>query len=50
MTTATTTVRQDDVGKIMAINANYNLSGNTELRMVFRKPDGTVVEKLKAKS
>ena len=42
------TVRENDVGRIFAINANYNLSGNTELRMVFVKPDGTVTEKLKA--
>jgi hypothetical protein len=32
----------------MAINANFNLSGNSELRMVFRKSDGSIVEKLKA--
>ena len=44
----TETVRQDDIAKIMVINANFNLSGNTELRMVFRKSDGSIVEKLKA--
>lgn len=42
------TVRQDDIGRIFAINAKFDLSGNTELRMVFKKPDGTVVEKLTA--
>lgn len=46
MTTAT--VRQDDIGKIFVINANYNMTGNTELRMVFKKSDGVVVEKLTA--
>ena len=46
MTTAT--VRQDDVGKVFVINANYNMTGNTELRMVFKKSDNTVVEKLTA--
>ena len=46
MTTAT--VREDEIGKVMVINANFNLSGNTELRVVFKKPDGTIVEKLKA--
>ena len=42
-----TDIRQGDVGRIIAVNANYDLSGNTELRMVFKKPSGTVVEKLK---
>ena len=42
------TIRQDDIGRIFAVNANFDLSGNTELRMVFTKPDGTTVEKLKA--
>ena len=45
---AIATVKQDEIGKIMAINANYDLSGNTELRVVFKKSDGTIVEKLKA--
>lgn len=42
------TVKQDDVGRIFVVNANFILSGNTELRMVFKKPDGTTVDKLKA--
>ena len=42
------TVRDGDIGRIFVINANFNLSGNTELRMVFRKADNTVVEKLSA--
>ena len=41
-------VREDDVGRVLAINAKFNLSNNTELRVVFKKPDGSVVEKLKA--
>ena len=43
-----TDVRKDDIGRIFAINANFDLSSNTELRMVFKKPDLTVVEKLTA--
>lgn len=46
MTTAT--VRLDEIGKIFVINANFDLSGNSELRMVFKKADGTIVEKLSA--
>lgn len=46
MTTAT--VREDEIGKIFLINANFDLSGNSELRVVFKKPDSTIVEKLKA--
>lgn len=41
-------VRLDDVGRIFAVNANFDLSANTELRVVFTKPDGSVIEKLKA--
>lgn len=43
-----TDIRKGDIGRIIAVNANYNLSGNTELRMVFKKPSGAIVEKLKA--
>lgn len=42
------TVRENDIGRIFVINADFDLSTNTELRMVFKKPDGTTVEKLKA--
>jgi hypothetical protein len=42
------TARVDDIGRKFVINANFDLSGNTELRMIFKKPDGTVVEKLTA--
>lgn len=44
----TETVREGDIGRIFVINANFDLSGQTELRMVFKKPDLTVVEKLTA--
>lgn len=43
-----TDIRLGDVGRIIAINANFDLSSNTELRMVFKKPSGAVVEKLTA--
>jgi len=43
-----TDIRVGDIGRIIAINANFDLSGQTELRMVFKKPGGTVVEKLTA--
>ena len=43
-----TNIREFDIGRIFAINAGFDLSGNTELRMVFTKPDGVVVEKLSA--
>ena len=42
------TIREDDIGRIFAVNASFDLSGNTELRVVFKKPDGSVVEKLGA--
>lgn len=41
-------VFEGDIGRIFVVNANFDLSGQTELRMVFKKPDGTVVEKLTA--
>lgn len=42
-----TEVRENEVGKNFVINADFDLSGNTELRMIFKKPDGTLVTKLK---
>jgi hypothetical protein len=40
---------EDDVGLIFIIGSGgFDLSGNTELRMVFKKPDLTVVTKLSA--
>ena len=45
----TETAREGDVGrKFVASSGDFDLSGNTELRMVFKKPDLTVVTKLKA--
>jgi hypothetical protein len=41
-------LKVNDVGKLIIINAGFDLSGNTELRMVLTKHDGTVVTKLKA--
>ncbi len=41
-------VKEGEIGKLIVINAGFNMSGNTELRMVFKKPDGTEVTKLKA--
>ena len=44
-----TDVREGDIGRKFAISSgDYDLSGQTELRMVFKKPDLTVVEKLTA--
>ncbi len=42
------TVKDGEIGKLIVINAEFDLSGNSELRMVFTKPDGTVVTKLSA--
>jgi len=42
------TIREDDIGKQFVINADFDLSANTELRMVFKKPDGSIVTKLSA--
>jgi len=41
-------VKENEVGKLLVINANFDLSGNTELRVVLEKPDGTEVIKLTA--
>jgi hypothetical protein len=41
-------VKENEIGKLMVINAGFNMSGNTELRVVFKKPDGTIITKLKA--
>lgn len=42
-------VKEDEIGKLLVVNANFDLSGNTELRIVLVKPDGvTTVTKLKA--
>lgn len=41
-------VKELEIGKLFVINAIFDLSPNTELRMVFVQPDGTVITKLKA--
>ncbi len=41
-------VKENEVGKLLVINARFDLSGNTELRVVLKKPDGTVITKLSA--
>jgi len=41
-------VKENEIGKLILINSDFDLSGNTELRVVFTKPDGTTVTKLKA--
>lgn len=41
-------IKENEVGKLLVINANFDLSGNTELRVVLEKPDGTKITKLTA--
>ena len=41
-------IKVGEVGKVININANYDLSGNTDLEMVFTKPDGTTLTVNKA--
>ncbi len=36
-------IKENDVGKIIIVNAGFDLSSNTELSLVFTKPDGTTV-------
>ena len=38
------TIKDGEIGKLVVVNANYNLSGYTELKLSFTKPDLTVVE------
>ena len=42
------TVRENDIGLNFVVNADFDLSNNTELRMVFKQPDGTIITKLSA--
>jgi hypothetical protein len=42
------TIKAGEIGKLIVINAGFDLSGNTELRVVLVKPDGTVITKVKA--
>jgi hypothetical protein len=41
-------VKEGEIGKLLVVNAGFDLSGNTELRVVLTKPDGSVVTKLTA--
>lgn len=43
------TVKENEIGKLLVVNAGFDLTGNTELRVVLVKPDGTtVITKLSA--
>lgn len=48
VTTSEATLREGDVGKIVRLNAKFDLSGNSELRVVFKDPAGNKIIKLKA--
>ena len=37
-------IKENEVGKLIVVNANFDLSGFTELKLSFTKPDLTVVE------
>lgn len=41
-------IKENDVGKILAVNADFDLSGNTELSIVLTKPDGSQITKTSA--
>ena len=41
-------VKENEIGKKLRVNAGIDLSANTELRIVLVKPDLTVITKLKA--
>jgi len=38
-------IKEDDVGKIIRVNSDFDLSGNTELSLVFTKTDGSQITK-----
>ena len=42
------TVRENEVGKLLIVNTGFDLSGNTELRIVLEKPDASIITKLSA--
>lgn len=42
------TVKENEIGKLLVVNADFDLSGNTELRVVLVDPLGVVQTKLKA--
>jgi len=41
-------VKENEVGKLLVVNASFNMASNTELRIILEKPDGTKITKLKA--
>jgi len=41
-------VKENEVGKLLVVNAAFDMSGNTELRIILEKPDGTKITKLTA--
>jgi hypothetical protein len=40
-------VKQGEVGRVIRLAAYYDMSNNTELKVIIRKPDGAKVEKTK---
>jgi len=42
-------IKEGEVGKLLILGSGgFDLSGNSELKVILVKPDGTVIEKLKA--
>ena len=41
-------VKEGEIGKLLIVGASFDLSGNTDLRVVLTKPDSTVVTKTSA--
>jgi len=39
------TVRENEIGKLLVVNTGFDLSGNTDLRIVLQQPDLTVITK-----
>jgi hypothetical protein len=42
------TLRVGEIGKVIRVDTNFDLSANTELTLEFTKPDGTTLTKLTA--
>lgn len=42
------TLKVGEIGKIIRVDTNFDLSANTELTLVFTKPDGTTLTKIKS--
>jgi len=42
-------IKAGEIGKLLVLGSGgFDLSGNSELKVILVKPDGTVIEKLKA--